>query len=66
MNQEKLRATNLVIDLAAALAKYHGEKPGNFGCHAQAATILIKAGPLQEYKAEDFFHAVVGVPKNGE
>jgi hypothetical protein len=54
-----MRAIRLVADLAEALAKYHGERRGNFGCHVQAATILIAAGPLQAYKPEDFFKEAV-------
>jgi hypothetical protein len=34
---------------------YHGDSPGDFGCHVQAARMLIKAGPLKGYQAGDFF-----------
>jgi len=55
MKKPDERALRLVTRLANALAEFHGEEPGNFACHFQAATILIGAGPLRDHEASDFF-----------
>ena len=54
MAKPDARAVKLVNAMAAALAEYHHERPGNFSCHVQAANMLIQ-GPLWEYQLEDFF-----------
>ena len=62
MENPDKRAQQLVRHLADALANYHGERLGNFGCHCQAASILIESGLLRNYKIEDFFSVKVSTP----
>jgi phenylpyruvate tautomerase PptA (4-oxalocrotonate tautomerase family) len=52
----------LVAAVADALADYHGERRGNWGCHAQAAMIVIAEFHLSNLAALDFFEEVVTSP----
>jgi hypothetical protein len=58
----KSEAQKLISRPADALCEYHGERPGNFACHAEAAMILTKAGPLKDFQADDFFEVVSFAP----
>jgi hypothetical protein len=51
-DDQRLKLAGAVAD---ALAEYFGDRPGDSGCHVQAARMLIKAGPLRGYAAGDFF-----------
>jgi hypothetical protein len=64
MKKPDERALRLVHGLARALEEFHGERFGHFGCHCQAAAILIADdGPLGNlgYEVSDFFSVIEGV-----
>jgi hypothetical protein len=63
MRNPSERQCKLVDDVAHALATYFNERPGNWGCSAQAAVMLIEAGPLKGYTAGDFFSEAIVRPQ---
>lgn len=56
------RDIKLVSAVAHALADYHGERRGNFGCHVQAACLLIEHGPLAAHSVSDFLIETIDPP----
>ena len=40
------------------LAEYHSESPADFGCHTEAVSILVEAGPLKGYDVRDFIEEI--------